>query len=697
MYSLPASTAGTGVITWASDPVRPDETVLLYGGGFPDGAQVEIARVADDSSAEGGLEQVRWQAVQPLQGTDKSLKVVLPASQPQGLFAARVRSSGGTSDPVFINAPDPWWLQGDGGDFATPGGWVRIMGKSLAFDRPARIALRAASGARVEFTDAKSNGFALRCDLPPTLAEGAYEVSVHNGYAGEAGWRPGGSLTVARRPAWPAEVFNVKTLGLNTALEKAAANGGGVVYFPRGRYKMEGAIVVPPQTTLRGEGMGLVSLYWEDLNPHPPALITGKSIALEDLSIYTQNMHRFVIHATGDGFGMRRVRVRANPYFMFTRMHTEFRGRKSNVDFSKVLAVLRLERANNFEITDCDILAGRTALQPWWVKNGLIARNKVRFGGNGLGFESIDRVIVEDNDIEGADLSATGSYFATFFGTAGQHLYMHRNRFAAAYGEDRELMTFDAAGAAYMGRLAEVKATKLVLAADPVVKRYETNPPASWRGAAVCILDGKGAGQYRRVAANEGRQWEIDRPFTIEPDATSLITIVPFRGRVIYVDNEFVDGGAIQLYGIAMDCIFSHNRGARIDGFATWGKEAKGWSWQPSWFFQILDCRITEGNGYGGRRSQFLTQSSVTANHDQYRGPLNRCVIFRRNVIDSNGDIAIGGATSDVIVEQCAVSASDNGIEVRKGPDGVLLRKNVFRDVVRPLHGEGLKNALVIE
>ena len=76
----------------------------------------------------------------------------------------------------------------------------------------------------------------------------------------------------------------------------------------------------------------------------------------------------------------------------------------------------------------------------------------------------------------------------------------------------------------------------------------------------VSILDGRGAGQYRLVTAHEGREWEVDRPWIVPPDASSRISIAPFRGRNLFIGNTFEDGGAFQLYGAAHDSIVAENK-----------------------------------------------------------------------------------------------------------------------------------------
>ena len=45
------------------------------------------------------------------------------------------------------------------------------------------------------------------------------------------------------------------TIAVHIAIAAAAANGGGVVYFPAGQYFVQGPIVVAPGTVLRGESV----------------------------------------------------------------------------------------------------------------------------------------------------------------------------------------------------------------------------------------------------------------------------------------------------------------------------------------------------------------------------------------------------------------------------------------------------------
>ena len=136
------------------------------------------------------------------------------------------------SKTFLVNAPDPWWLQGDGGEGATPGGWLRVFGKSLGFGGVSRALLRDERGKVIVLPAAPNDGFALRFTLPKALTPGNYTVFVHNGTGGDAAWTRAGVLAVRRPQAWPAQVFNVMDFYGATApqeIQKALGKGSPAV------------------------------------------------------------------------------------------------------------------------------------------------------------------------------------------------------------------------------------------------------------------------------------------------------------------------------------------------------------------------------------------------------------------------------------------------------------------------------------
>ena len=452
----------TPKIIWASDPVLPDETVVMMGGPFREGATVEVARLGDTLAPPLKLKVEGWRQVKPLQTSAQSVKFVIPSDWKIGVYACRVSSGGKTSEPVLVNAPDPWWMQGDGGESASPGGWLRLFGKCLSFGGAVQVALKGADGEVRLLKPKQADCWSLWVELPAGLKPGAYGVQVHNGMGGDATWRSAGTLTVAAPEAWTTDVFNVRDFGKDTdqavraALAKAEKNGGGVVYFPRGRYGLKGELVLPPGTVLRGEGMELVNLYWPDMEKTPIQLISGPRFGLEGLTLYCQNHKNVVTDQDGSvGTFLRRVRIRANCYFMIEDARKESRGRKGPASHRECGSAVWL-RGRNFEVTDCDIYASNYALHIDKAKAGVVARNRFLYGGRGYSIENTDRLIFEDNLVCGNDLLAIGNDITTFYTNYCRNIFYARNQVRQMFGADREMMTLDAGGGAYFGKAAKV-------------------------------------------------------------------------------------------------------------------------------------------------------------------------------------------------------------------------------------------------
>ncbi len=87
------------VVFWASDPVAPDDTVLVCGDGFTDAPTVTLVHLEDVEPGPPGARAygapVAGTPVEVLQPTDQSLKFVIPADMEPG--ASRRRGKPQTS------------------------------------------------------------------------------------------------------------------------------------------------------------------------------------------------------------------------------------------------------------------------------------------------------------------------------------------------------------------------------------------------------------------------------------------------------------------------------------------------------------------------------------------------------------------------------------------------------------------------
>jgi hypothetical protein len=65
------------------------------------------------------------------------------------------------------------------------------------------------------------------------------------------------------------------TAALQSALDEASKAGGGVIHFPRGRYRLSEGLTISRHTVLRGETRERTALCWTDLPSPPEALLLG--------------------------------------------------------------------------------------------------------------------------------------------------------------------------------------------------------------------------------------------------------------------------------------------------------------------------------------------------------------------------------------------------------------------------------------
>ena len=629
----------------------------------------------------------------------------------RGVFACRVTAEGAHSPVILLNAPDPWWFQGDEGSAATQGGWLRIFGKCLATGSDATVRLEPEKGAPVLLHPLSADDYAMRVDVPRSLAPGKYMIRIHNGAGGTAGWREAGTVEIQALREPGTKVFSVldsygpdavkemrkslikytqpvdRTEGIQAALAKAKANGGGVVYFPAGRYLVKGALAVPEHTILRGEGEGVVTLWWGaghfNLDgggpqgralvdePKPPGtLIEGSDFGIEDMSLFLPLDYVQGI-AAGKRFRMNHVRVRIDHYWLV-------QGRGSGV-------VARL--GNNFEVTDCDILAKGDALVPG--QYGVIARNRIAANKSNTPMGGGQEVIVEDNQFVSMDPTA----YQNISGD-GRDIYYAHNTHEALYAQQSDYsFTFDAGTGAYIGGISEASGTQLTLADDPVYPKWAPEKSEHWRRAAVFILEGRGAGQWRKVVSNSGRAWAIDRPFDVAPDSSSVASIVFFNGRVLVIGNHFEDANWVNAgYGTSIDVICAENHLSRCADLMNHGVRAEGHGFEPSWHVQYLDNQIAEGQTSIG---------SSGAGHEGapgFKGPLTWCAVHRRHIVaaDNSGSVSIGGNVRDVIVDGCTLNHPLSVIKVDGTAQRVLFRNNHFEGGGAPRYeGGGIKSAVV--
>ncbi len=714
-------------IFWASDPVRPDEVVLLSGGNFGSNLKVQTARIPDSEKAgrPSGLPfSFPDKPGEPVlfQQTDHSVKFMVPSGLSMGLFAVRLTDGMNGSALTILNHPDPWWLQAEGSGLASPGGRVRVFGKCLSYTGKKTSVYLEGKGKTWRLQAAEADTWSVAFSLPRDIEAGEYGVRVHNGFGGDFGWSTPLTVSVGHKSEWPKTTFNVvefgadpsglkdSTAAVRKALANAEAGGGGTVFFPRGRYMLSEGLKVPRYTVLKGEGLELSCIFW---GPGGNAQVSAgqflipiqgtNSFGIEDIAIYVRYYQHVIVGDRGDIAGagniyLRRVRVRADIYTgQLKPEDVDKRFQRSLLLSTGGGDTVRLG-GRNIEITDCDFYGAGRALFLSRVQDGYVARN-IFYNGR-WGWYSIsgsDRLIFENNQIIGADLMSTGGGLNCLDGSNySQNIYFAHNVLKLMHGWDREAMTSDAGGGVYSGKVAGVQGREIMLAFDPRSNR-------DYKGAGIFVLDGQGKGEYRQVTQMKGRKVVIDREWDISPDESSYISITPLQRNYLIIGNEFYDATcAVQFYGTSINHIVAENKSYRAGGFHNYGMNYAG-GWQPSWFVQFLANEIVEGNqGFNGPINQYPPLDSHIAalgwKYEPTKAAMNRFTVIRGNKLDNNARISVGAGCEDVVIDGNVIKDADVGIEVGVSDTapGILIYRNVFERVSVPVK-DSAKKAFVAD
>ena len=635
------------------------------------------------------------------------------------------------SSGIAVNTPAASWWRGSAGgnNSTTPGGTLRIVGRNLAFAQhhcasvlsPLQGAEAAArnvaatlvpatpAGRNVSLTIVNATCYDMLASVPPSAQPGAYHLHLHNGLAPASASRDGGPLRITIIPApapWPSRVFPVDpknvTASLAEAQAGALANGGGVIYFPRGRYELSldsTLNAIPPHTVVTGESRSLVSLVWMDPAPTSSSsapLVTGPAghWVLTNLTLYVAGRFGDIVSdGAQDGVRVLNIRLRANPnYALMANTTAPFRNRSLPCGLFGTLGDAFRFQGAGFELADSDIYHGGEhllnldrSLNPATgvlvgARDGHIHHNTFYYGVRAYHMESTQRIIFEHNTITGISLTSMGNDVVVFYGVASEKLLFARNTERLMFGADHEMMTLDGGGGMFWGSLASYTtsagAATAVLGGDPQYHDYSPDMPHQAATAFFGLLEGTGAGLYTRVAHSDNRTLTLTRPLARAPDTTSRVSVVPFRGDYVFAGNRFEDGGPFQLYAMSIDIVVAENWGARMTGFSSWGRNPHGWGWQPSWRCQFLNNTIAEGNAWGTATASF---ASVTSDEQpgNFTGPLNRGLVYRNNAALGNAGFVFTGTLTDAVVEHNVVEAVDTPLVLDPAVNtGVFFRGN---------------------
>jgi len=712
---------------------RPGDAVLIRGEYLDQIKSIEVCRLPDATpgqelpgyvplpAADGLIDgngtdrsmDAQWpgkvlQAERLLQNP-QSVKFILPREGTRGIYSVRLTDVANRTMGFYLNIPKVNWAISEAGSQAIAGDYLRVQGKNLrGIEKEEQIALVSADGKRVvrARVDHVFDDYSVSVNIPSGIAPGHYTLYYHNGWGGPTTWSEPLTIMVTGKPIdSPAlQTFNVRDYGalgdgthnetaaFRAALNAAETRGGGTVYVPRGRYLLTGELIIPPFTTLRGESKALTQLFWSALNWEmgelPNSLISGTHhFAIKDLNLWATRAWG-IIMSTGEpkeqgNITLENLVVRQTP-----QMGGIMYDVKANRD--KVEAELKsrwnksgiILRGQNLKVRNC--VFNSIGMYIFSAAGGFIQHCRFERVGTGVN-QPYMAVHPKGLIFEDCYKQADGyGYAATI--DESHDLYEARNVVPFDYTNDREVMTLDGGGGAYAGKIGAVNGRIIILPAGASTYQWIPN---KWIGGGVFIIQGKGAGQYRRIVSHTLDSIVLDQPFLVDPDSGSVISITTIRKNLFFIDNECTDGGAYQLYGSAQNAVIAGLKMRRCNGVVSRGSLLYHGK-QPNWYVDIVDCEFREGNychwfGVDDRHSGYQNINLIGTGG----AGLNIGTLVRRNTLYDFTYIrtspgADHHAVTDAIIEDNSITTAKKAILLGGSGDNtsnLLIHNNHYKDV----------------
>lgn len=223
----------------------------------------------------------------------------------------------------------------------------------------------------------------------------------------------------------------------------------------------------------------------------------------------------------------------------------------------------------------------------------------------------------------------------------------------------------------------------------------------------LCIMDGRGFGQYRKVIGNDGDRVLIDKPWDVMPDSNTLITLVEATCNNIWLNNnsengngptQFIWGGGIDNIIQGHEVVLSYALTLHSYGCAKNDKREnpnQKCDMHAVAFNRLIGCQV-KASGMGLRtdtsaireentdeflprfkRTYGLFGTVIQAN--AFEGSKGACYLKNQNMwIEEsyNSGIEIGGAYN--LVERNYVAGYANAVKLRYDCEGNYFAKNQF-------------------
>jgi hypothetical protein len=610
------------VLLRVSDAIKPGDLLTIYGEGIGgDDLQIALAE-ANGNQTPAEPPHDAFTLVPVFVGPDGHFaSVVLPATREAGTYHIWVKNSYGWSQPILLNGARPQWLSEES-IFA--GLTIKLVGRNLdgrEWGDKEKTKVRLVKDGQAYEVQAKSvNPFAVTFTVSEEVPTGTYDVIASSdghhwaklAYTEEYGQR----LTVVSPSAdplglgvawvnqfhWEREV-NVldygatpndttdDTAAIQSAIDAVGAQGGGVVYFPDGNYRITG-LVLPEGVVLLGQSKeGTILTYANTAaNASSKAMIVARTDAA-GASVGKVGLARLTVTLDaqnptqafpdtfiwiGDGWGARvqDELLRKSEYLFLKEVKLDYPMEKRTGRGIGVVTIARghfLVRQSEFSGYNATVTSTYVSKYMQMFDNRIDAGFGL-VGGVGI-FTTFERNLIKFHpDLK---LGDTHGIFTRGPSYVADNIVEDIGTVGHNDGESYCIESFRG-GAKMIGSVSAATSTSVTVSPKWVtLNSWEDQSwdpwditHHCWAGWHIVITEGRGLGQDRLLTSRNGSTYSLSKPWDVIPDSTSkYVVLVPTKGTAFYHNIAKNTSKGYWFYNDAIDGVMVNNVGENTEGF----------------------------------------------------------------------------------------------------------------------------------
>ena len=650
------SSAAPAFAEWTRT-AAPDQTLVMTGHQFSRftggdaGKDARFLVFGQTTTDNPTLKDAKLQRFDPMK-----VAVTLDAALPDSsMYFVWAKSEAGYGFPVAINRTEAWWL---GPVKAARGTTASVFGRNLSHNlsNPSApgsswVYIKPANGAGVWAAVTAANPYKVDFTVPSELADGDYEVWIHNGHGAGYGWSGPLALTINDGQRWNAGEFNVRNFGargdgvtddeaaIQATLDAAQSRPGATVYLPAGTYMVSRGFHLPANVRWRGDGKAntFIKLHRDFVRPSgyddrryslffdSSTQTVLRNVEIRDLTLDANN--------NLNGYLDTLIHLRGQSEVRFTNVAIKAAGYKF-FDFH----ISSLVFLKNCDITGTGGFMG-DAEQVFVDNCNFYGTNDANtlfesWGGEGL---SITNSTARDYDNTTPTGWAQGRFvYGNGVWGSNRNIYVGNNRtfdlsVRPGYSEQNTGEQF-----MWEGNNTYHSGTPVASSSNTVTFDRALPEHGDGRYEAV-IVAGVGVGQHRRIVGFAGSPdtLRVSPEWQLPPDSSSTVIVAAVIERAIVYQNN-IDGksdyatratasSGVQPYGNSYDFIADSNIIREVQGgISSWATDERD-TIQPCYFNLYVNNDI--------QNSRLGALSNVEYARDMTRDPGTSYLgnTFRRN------------------------------------------------------------------